>query len=255
MTYREIIYIINDLCKEFSDDATYTEDHILFLINKYRGALLSQHLTKKIIVPRANYQTINVQLNPLSSDTQNVVQLKSNIAVPDLLPIGNPVITTNTYYTSTTSVDTTQTEEHVLNMPLDVNLISSERMRWVGYQKHLDKILYCSIDPQTKYMFAKTSKKYLDFDLYSLEISITGVFDDAVSASKLHPDFNDLFDMEFPLESSMVPNLIQAVMKDLVGANYRPKDDINNATDDLSRLAYFISKNSKSTLAKQLDTE
>ena len=62
MTYREVIYMVNDLCKQFSDDASYTEDHILFLINKYRGALLQQYLSVKKQVPHSNYQTIEIDL-------------------------------------------------------------------------------------------------------------------------------------------------------------------------------------------------
>jgi hypothetical protein len=38
-----------------------------------------------------------------------------------------------------------------------------------------------------------------------------------------------------------------------LGGAYRPKDGSNDANDDLASLAYFISKNVKSALAKQLD--
>jgi hypothetical protein len=49
--------------------------------------------------------------------------------------------------------------------------------------------------------------------------------------------------------------LLQAVLKDILGGAYRPKDGNNNANDDLASLAYFISKNAKSALAKQLDAD
>ena len=42
MKVKEIIYIILDRIKGTSDDFSYTEEHILFLINKYRSYMLKQ---------------------------------------------------------------------------------------------------------------------------------------------------------------------------------------------------------------------
>ena len=36
-TYREIVYMVLDELKLESDDAYYTQDHVIFLINKYRA--------------------------------------------------------------------------------------------------------------------------------------------------------------------------------------------------------------------------
>lgn len=40
MKTSEIVYMINDLAKNMSDDASYTEDHIAWLARKYRSLLL-----------------------------------------------------------------------------------------------------------------------------------------------------------------------------------------------------------------------
>ena len=42
MTYREIVYMCLDTLKITSDDSIFNEDHILFLINRYRSILLQQ---------------------------------------------------------------------------------------------------------------------------------------------------------------------------------------------------------------------
>jgi hypothetical protein len=39
-TFRDIVYMIMDELKLSSDDSYYTEDHIIFLISKYRAFLL-----------------------------------------------------------------------------------------------------------------------------------------------------------------------------------------------------------------------
>ena len=40
MTYREIVYMILDEIKSVSDDAFFTEDHVIFLAGKIRAFLL-----------------------------------------------------------------------------------------------------------------------------------------------------------------------------------------------------------------------
>lgn len=233
MTYREIIYIVNDLCKQFSDDTNLTEDHILFLLNKYRGTLLNQYSKQKMLVPHENYQTIQVQCN--ITDTQGA-QYKSTNKVPNLLSIGNPLA-----YTSWFGLEN------------NINLISRERMRYVGYSKLINE-LYCSIAPD-HYVYVKVPIKKQNNETETLEVYITGVFEDAIAAYHLEGSSVDLYDATFPIDSSLMPNLLQAVLKDILGASYRPADNSNNAKDDLADLAYFIQKNVKSALAKQLDTD
>ena len=41
-TYRELIYMSKDLLKLKSDDSYYTNEHILFLLDKVRAVLLEQ---------------------------------------------------------------------------------------------------------------------------------------------------------------------------------------------------------------------
>lgn len=229
MTYREMIYIVNDLCKQFSDDTNINEDHILFLLNKYRGALLQQYNKQKMVVPHENYQTVQLECD--ITDTQGA-QYKSQINIPNLLSIGNPKV-----YTSWFDADDS------------INLISRERMQYIGYS-HLTNELYCCIAPD-HYVYIKVPLKKQDSTRKKLNINLTGIFEDAAAIIELSGD--NIYDSTFPLDSSLVPNLLQLVLKDILGAAYRPKDGANDANDDLASLAYFISKNVKSALAKQLD--
>ena len=41
-TFKEIVYMCLDILKERSDDAYYTEEHIIFLAKKMRALLLSR---------------------------------------------------------------------------------------------------------------------------------------------------------------------------------------------------------------------
>ena len=62
-TYRELVYMVLDELKGISDDFTYTEDHIIFLLNKYRAFILKQRYSDvKKFIPESNYQTICLDL-------------------------------------------------------------------------------------------------------------------------------------------------------------------------------------------------
>lgn len=61
MTYGEIVYMCLDEIKAMSDDAYVTEDHIVFLMSKYRSYLLRQKYDKtNMPVAQSNYQTVEV---------------------------------------------------------------------------------------------------------------------------------------------------------------------------------------------------
>ena len=80
---------------------------------------------------------------------------------------------------------------------------------------------------------------------------MTGIFEDSSKVAELQcPDEDgntacDVMDMNFPLEESLIPPLMELIVKELSGHAYQPADDENNATDDLDRLANYIARNMK----------
>ena len=74
MTYREIIYMCLDALKITSDDAIFNEDHILFLVNKYRNLLLQQKYSDiRNTVLESNYQTLCLNLE--IDNTKNFIMI------------------------------------------------------------------------------------------------------------------------------------------------------------------------------------
>lgn len=62
-TYREVIYMVSDEIKASSDDAYFTEEHIMFLLKTYRAFILKQRYADvKKQIPESNYQTICIDL-------------------------------------------------------------------------------------------------------------------------------------------------------------------------------------------------
>lgn len=241
MTYKEIVYMILDEIKNTSDDSFFTEDHVIFLANKYRNFLIKQKYSDiKKNIPESNYQAICLdlmQVPAIEGFQCGGTLLKSKEKVPFIIKVGNPKIYPVNYYLG------------------EIAFVSKERMKYVGYNKYLKNMIYASIGPDN-YLYLKSSNPQY---LYLEKVRFTGIFEDLETVSKLQcSDYNgnpicDILDMRFPMEDALVPNLIELAVKELLGAEYRPKDDENNAKDDLADLATFLSKNAKSSLAKALE--
>lgn len=236
MTWREAVYMVLDELKLMSDDASFNEDHIIFLLGKYRSFILKQVYSKvKQPISESNYQTICMDLT-LMSDCEYGDLIYSNDVIPTISDLGTPRVFTNNYYYG------------------DITFVSKERMRYVGNNKWLSNIIYCSIGPD-KHLYFKSSNpqfKYLE------SVKFTAIFEDAAKASELSCDKDstescDILDTEFPLEAALVPQLIELTVTEIKKALYDPEDIENNANDDLANLINFIRRNMKSNLQKQIE--
>ena len=93
MKVSEIVYYCLDAIKAFSDDSSVNEDHIIFLLSKYRGALLQQYHNIKKVIPESNYQVICLQMeNTGAIPCIGGPRLVSTQELPDMIPVGKPAI-------------------------------------------------------------------------------------------------------------------------------------------------------------------
>lgn len=219
--YSELVYMVLDEVKGMSDDFTYTEDHIIFLLHKYRSFLLKQKYDDvKRQSPDNNYQTLELslmQVPAISGDPcEGGTFLKSEIKLPYLLYVKYPKIVSPDFYVE------------------EFSFVNRDRFRYVGHNKYLKNIVYCTVAPDN-YMYFKS---YNDKFLNTKNIIITGIFQDPQEVIKIQSNnINcNILDYEFPLEENLVSPMIELVVKELVGAMYRPKDEFNNASDDLASL-------------------
>jgi hypothetical protein len=224
-TYGEIVYMVLDEVKGMSDDFTYSEEHILYLIDTTRAFLLKQKYSDiKKQIPYANYQTIYTEVaeSALTDDAlySKAKYLKTSNKIPEIMPLATPRIFTSDYYQG------------------EITYISRDRMRYVGYNKYLKNIIYCSIHPD-KYLYFKSFNENM---LKVKSINFTAVFQSSLEALKLYKDKAEVLDTEFPMEESLIQPLIEIVIKELTSAVYRPEDTSNNAKDDLEGLAVKTSK-------------
>ena len=224
-TYKELVYMCLDELKLYSDDALYTEEHIIFLLSKYRVFLLKQRYSDvKKQIPESNYQTICLDLIEVPAISGEPCEggsyLRSKEKIPFLMKIGNPRVYPIDYYQG------------------EITYVSRDRMRYVGYNKYLQNIIYASLGPDNYLYFKSFNPQFL----YLEKVRMTGIFEDTLAASELQcPDENgdtvcDVLDREFPIENALIPPLIQLVVEELTKAEYKPEDKENNSDDDLSKV-------------------
>lgn len=223
-TYRELVYMCLDEIKGISDDFTYTEEHVMFMLSNYRAFLLKQRYSDiKKQIPESNYQTICLDLIEVPAvcgePCEGSSYLRSKIKVPFIMQIGAPKVYPVNFYQG------------------DIALISRDRMRYVGHNKFLQNMIYCSIAPDG-YLYFKSSNPQF---LYLEKVRFTAIFQDSIQASKLQcPDCNeapicDILDSQFPIEDALIPPLIELIVRELSNASNNPTDNNNNAKDDLAK--------------------
>ena len=217
--------MVLDEIKSTSDDAFFTEEHVLLLVNNYRNFILKQRYSDiKKPIPESNYQTICLNLIQVPAiagvPCGGGTFLRSKEKVPFMMKIGTPKVYPINYYLG------------------EITYVSRERMRYVGYNKYLQNIIYASLGPDNYLYLQSSNPQYL----YLEKIRLTGIFENIESVSDLLCDDSgdsincDIMDKTFPIEDALVPPIIELVVKELLGAEYIKKDEENNAKDDLPEI-------------------
>jgi hypothetical protein len=222
MTYNEVIYMVLDELKLSSDDSFYTKDHIIFLLVKYRSFLLKQRYSDiKKQIPDSDYQSICLDLIEVPAISGEPCEgssyLRSKNKVPTTMMIGNPRVYPMDFYQG------------------EITYISRDRMRYIGYNKFLRNIIYCSKAPDGYLYFKSWNPQFLHLE----KVRFNAIFEDAKEASEMAcPEENGtickLEDKEFPIEDALVPVLVSLVVQELAGPRDSDKDKDNDANDNLS---------------------
>lgn len=216
-TYRQLIYIVLDELKISTDDSYFTEDHIAFLLNKYRSLLLKQlYKDVKKEIPESNFQTICLDLKEVPAIPEIPCEggsyLRSTEKIPNMMTIAKPKITTENQFQT------------------DITLVSKDRFKYVGNNKWLQNIIYSTLGSDN-YLYLKSSNPQY---LYLEKVQVSGVFEDPEQATELRCDKDEVcdpWDSNFPLEEGLIPQLIKLIIQDLAGVRIIPEDKDNDSND------------------------
>lgn len=241
-TYREIVYACLDEVKASNGDSNITEEYVIFLANQYRLFLIEQKKLKQgeAALSSANEQTLCIDLEKVDAipglEYCNDIYLRSVQEIPEIVSEESVKVNLVDLFNIMTA------------------FVSKERFKFVGHNKYLRNILYTTLGPDNHLYFNSQNPQFK----YLKKARVTGIFEDAEKAAQLSCDGDskpcDIMDVEFPLETDLIPQMIELIVKELLGVNYRPKDDVNNSSDDLADIAAFVRRNMKSDAAKQMTT-
>lgn len=227
-TWKELVYIALDSLKIHSDDSKFTENHVIFLLNKYRAYVLKQTYAKTgMLSAHANYQKLDVSLHSTTNNSIKDIPTIMSICIPTVYSKGD--------------------QEEITYVPL-------ERFKYIGHNRFLSNIIYFTVDLNNKLTFNKLPT-YSNGKITSVidKCNLHAVFENALDVYEFNNSTIDILDETFPIEDILIPSILELVMKDLTNGVYKPSDNTNDAQDALSDLAGFLRRNMKSQFQKQID--
>ena len=222
MTLRELVFMCMDEIKLHSDDSFYTEDHLVFLLNKYRSFVLKKELEKENKqLSSSNGQTICLDLIEVRDENNPCGEsmLRTEQKIPNLVNDCKVSLYPVNYFEG----------DHIIYTTM-------ERIRYTTYNKWTKNLIYAAKGPDD-YLYIKSSNPQY---LYLEKLRMKAIFEDFESAAQYAFDEDgeklqcDILDMKFPIENALVPIVTELVIKELLGVKYQPRDTHNNAADDAS---------------------
>jgi hypothetical protein len=225
MTYGEAVYMILDQLKLTSDDANFNENHVIFLLNKYRAlAIKEEYERTKKELDESNKQLLCLDLIEVPAISGEVCEegtyLRSVNKLPKILNLhhNDIQVTIMDYFNS------------------NISYVSVDRFRWVGHNKWLKNIIYATIAPDN-YVYLKSDNPQF---LYLEKIKLSAIFEDPEKVQDLLCDKEnfdticDILERDFPVEMALVPSILERVRRELYQSLYNKEDENNNAKDDLA---------------------
>ncbi len=215
--------MVLDLIKERSDDAFFSEEHVIFILDKMRALLLerkyknsrNQSFTSE---SDDNKQTICIELeaSQLSPDVCGPMWLKSTKKIPDVL--GD----------SSVEISTISDMYHSM-----VTFIPAERMPYVGYNKWLKNIIYAAKSGDGYLYLQSDNPQFLHLEKAKLKATFSNSAEaEALACEGDDSGACDIMDKKFPVEDSLVLSCIELTVQELAGPRYAPEDKSNNARDE-----------------------
>lgn len=221
-TFGQVAHAIQDFSKTISDDSIINIDHIIFLMSKYRNYILSNP-TKTLT--EADYQTICVDVEPGDDGDicGSVPYLVSKTAVPTVMARGGVTVAPPAGFLQ----------------GFKFQYVNYQKFQFVGFNKWLYGFIYVTIGPGGRLYIKSHNRGFMHME----KVQLSALFNDIEQAAELECDnccntqACDIEDREFPLDAGYLPLLMKYVTQEITAAAWQPRDDENNASDDLSRFA------------------
>lgn len=232
MTKRELIFTVFEKLNITSDDADITQEFISSLIDNTRAKLIKQtYGNKNWNIPIELRQELCMTLSPVSAVNGlscSGTILRTNEVVPKGISVkggDGSVLRIKRYDRSA----------------LQINIVPIERLPLIGHNTFTAQLTYGAIDSDRRVYILSGSKKHTFLE----KIKIEGIYErpddiwemkcyetqdaDAFTVADTDQVPCEPWDEEYPIEASMVDDMIAIILKDLAPTLSIPKDELNDA--------------------------
>lgn len=215
-SFRELAYMCLDRLKLSSDDAYFNEEHMMFMLKKYRAVVIRK-LIEEHKEDGLTSQELCIDLEQayaIDGVPCEGIYLKSKQKIPIVLT--GLCVYPESYFNT------------------EIAIVSADRMRFVGHNKWLKNIIYATISPD-RYLYIKSSNPQF---LYLEKVRVEGIFEDPEEAWELQccqcGSNCDPWDADFNLAEAYIPTVLDAIVQTFTAHEFEPEDKKNNASDDQS---------------------
>ena len=215
--------MVLDELKLASDDAYFTQDHVVYLLDKVRAYIIKkQYSGVKKAIPESNYQVLCLDLMPVDAvpglSCETGMLLRSTKKVPRLMGVGLPLVYPENYFATT-----------------NISFVSMQELRMAGVNRWTRNFIRMALGPEG-YLWGKSGNPQ---HLYLRKIRFAAIFESPKDAYDLSCEGApcDILDSEYPLEEGFINLAIQTVVQQLARPAFTPEDVTNNASDDMGQLS------------------
>ena len=113
-------------------------------------------------------------------------------------------------------------------------------MKFTGYNKWKSNFIYAAVSPENHLHLISNNQQAK----YLAQIKFRGIFEDFIKPYELMGS-KDIMEEDFPMESTLIPDLLIRVVRDILGTAWRMADTRNDAADELADISNYIRQNMK----------
>ena len=166
MLVKEIVYMVLDLAKaNTTDDSFFNENHVLFLLKKYRSFLIKKEQeklkTSTDIASEFEYQQICLNLEKVSamdgSPCTGGYYLRTEEKIPKLLEGNMPRVYPMDFYQG-----------------INISYVPRDKMRYIGTNKFLRNIIYVSLGTDLHLYLKSVNPQFLNLR----KLRMSAIFED-----------------------------------------------------------------------------
>lgn len=238
MTKREIIFTILEKLKIESDDSDLTQEFVSALIDLTRAKLIKQtYGNKEWNIPIELRQELCLSLSPVSS-VDGISCSGTILRTDDIIPKGISVKGADGAVLRIKRFDRKQ---------LQINIVPIERLPLIGHNPFTSGMTYGAIDSDRRVYLLSGQKQhsFLEYikvegiyenpdDIWALKCGDAATSTSVAKSTEINHNADvpcEPWDEQYPLEASMIDDVVEIIIQQLIRREKMPEDNLNDAED------------------------